>query len=133
MRRFIGLVVLFAFSSPLQVPIQQPSSEVNMERNALDKWMTLLAEAESGNDATLKIVDTNRRYSYGCLQFQFRTFRQYAREYALFEEFDDRGLRREIYNCGSQRKLATMMIEDDYDNWRHWRNTVKKIGLPPRT
>jgi hypothetical protein len=133
MRRVIGFVVLFAVSSPLQVPVRQPSSEVILERDALDRWMTLLAEAESGNDASLKILDTNRRYSYGCLQFQFRTFQQYAREYSLFEGLEERDLRREIYNCESQRKLAMLMLTDDYTNWRHWRNAVKKIGKPPRT
>jgi len=108
-------------------------SGVILEKDALDQWMMLLAEAESGGDATLKILDTNRKYSYGCLQFQFHTFRQYAREYSLFDGFDDRDLRQEIYNCDSQIRLATLMIEDDYSNWRHWRNTVKKIGKPPRT
>jgi hypothetical protein len=130
MRRIIGFLVLFVVSSPLRFSVE--SKEVIPEKDALDKWMTLLAEAESGGDPTLKILDTNRKYSYGCLQFQFHTFRQYARQYSLFEGLEDRDLRREIYNCESQIRLATQMIEEDYANWRHWRNTVKKIGMPPR-
>ena len=113
---------------PVQSPVEVLRSNYEV---SFEEWIDQLAEAESGNDPELKILDTNRKYSYGCLQFQLSTFRQYSREYSLFKD-SAVNLRKEIYNCESQRKLAALMIRDDYENWRHWRNTVKKIGKPPR-
>ena len=36
-----------------------------------------------------------------------------------------------IYDCGFQKRLAVRMILDNPENWKHWRNTVQRIGLPP--
>jgi len=117
----------------MRFPLQQPAEVLQSPyEDSFEQWMNQLAETESGNDPTLRILDTNRKYSYGCLQFQLSTFRQYSREFSLFEDSRAVNLREEIYNCENQRKLAALMIREDYGNWRHWRNSVKKIGMPPR-
>ena len=40
----------------------------------------------------------------------------------------------DLYDCGFQRKLARLMIEDDYAAWKNWYNSVAKkgVGYPPK-
>jgi len=75
------------------------------------------------NEFNCKIIDSNNRYSYSCLQFQADTF------VAMSDKYDIHG---SIYDCDVQKKIARAMLMDNPNNWKHWYNsTTKKIGLPP--
>ncbi len=42
--------------------------------STLSSWLEILADKESGNRADIRVLDTNGKYSYGCLQFQMETW-----------------------------------------------------------
>jgi len=99
----------------------------------LDLWIENLALKESGNNATALVFDSNKRYSYGCLQFQMATFQFYMKMYGLGTASSTAGWKALIYDCGIQKQLAKAMIQDKQSNWKHWYNTVmrKGVGKPP--
>lgn len=108
---------------------ERPSAEAS---NPLQVWLNALARAESGNREHLVHRDRDGQLYYGCLQFQARTFRVYARKLGLLPASGRSDLMSRIYDCGFQKRLAAAMIRDDPSNWKHWRLTVeKKVGLPP--
>jgi hypothetical protein len=89
--------------------------------------------------------------SYGPACFKERTFVSAVRDLEMFPFAEDQ----ELINLTSGKResadVAYAMIKKDYDNWRHWENTVtgmdedeyyriygkkgstKGIGLPPKT
>lgn len=89
----------------------------------LDIWIEKLRYAESqGNDAVI-ILDSNKKYSYGCLQFQRATFDQYSKKFGIYGD---------IMDCGTQKELARAMLTYDRNAWRHWyHSTTTKVGKPP--
>jgi hypothetical protein len=107
------------------------SKEDRADLAPLKAWIEDLKEVESQNREEIKILDTNGRYSYGCLQFQEWTFRRYGEEYGLIDPDLD-NVEDVIYDCKLQQKITMLMILDDHSNWKHWRNSVRKIGMPPR-
>lgn len=102
--------------------------------DALDTWLNKLVNKESEGREHIKILDHNNRFSYGCLQFQMETFISYARHYDLLENTEDGEMENVIYDCNLQKKLARLMIEEDYGNWRHWYTSVtsRNLGYPPK-
>jgi len=86
-------------------------------------WVDRLAKFESQNTPIIKKLDKNGKYSYGCLQFQKRTFDSVSKRYKLEGN---------IYDCEFQRKLATKMIEEDPNNCKHWKAAVRAIGKPDK-
>lgn len=96
----------------------------------LERWIDALARAESGNRAWIVHQDRDGRYYYGCLQFRASTFRYYVEKFGLASDGaeDSTDL---IYDCSFQKRLAARMIRDNPENWRHWKTTVERIGLPP--
>jgi len=106
----------------------QASPQLEYEPKATDvlgKWIERLVHQESSGRADIKILDVNDRYSYGCLQFQEATFVSYSKRY-----FGTSNLSK-LYDCQYQKQLARRMLEEDINNWRHWYNSTRKIGLPP--
>jgi len=99
----------------------------------LQVWLDALAKAESGNRQFLIHRDRDGQLYYGCLQFQERTFRVYARKFHLIPQGTSHSeTMRRIYDCAFQKQLAALMIRDDPRNWKHWRTTVeKRVGMPP--
>ena len=97
--------------------------ELYVER--LDEWLIKLSEKENCGRG---IIDTNGRWSRGAFCFQDATYKKYSKELGVTDQFG----------------LARAMIIDDYDNWTHWRCSVKPsskcpaytfkepIGLPPK-
>jgi len=85
-------------------------------------WLERLAGCESSHREDIVILDTNKRYSYGCLQFQERTWNYYMSRYGL--SYPD------IMNCQHQKELASMMLQENHLNYRHWLTCSRKIGLP---
>lgn len=103
-------------------------------KDSLDSWLDQLAELESHNRGDLKILDHNNLYSYGCLQFQMPTFKEYVRKYDLLPNTEDSELENVIYDCSFQKTLARKMILDNPSNWQHWYLSVseKGLGIPPK-
>jgi hypothetical protein len=97
----------------------------------LEKWLDALSFAESGNRARIVHQDLDGRYYYGCLQFRVKTFRFFVDKFGLTPSPAGSDVMDLIYDCGFQKRLAVRMIIDSPENWKHWRNTVQRIGLPP--
>lgn len=91
----------------------------------LDAWIDRLIQYESNGDTGLKFLDSNGKYSYSCLQFQESTFKSESARY---------NVEGQIMDCEVQKKIARAMIEDDWNNWRHWYTSVKvrNMGYPPK-
>ena len=93
------------------------------EKRAYYEWIERLAECESSHREDIVILDTNKKYSYGCLQFQKGTWDQYTKRYGLTHL--------DIMNCEHQKEVASRMLLENIGNWKHWYNcSTKKIGLP---
>jgi hypothetical protein len=97
----------------------------------LKKWIQKLEWAESQGHEDVKVLDNNGQYSYGCLQFQEPTFRSYGAAYGLVDR-DLENVEDAIYDCQLQEKITLRMLLDDYDNWKHWKVTVRRVGMPPK-
>ncbi len=97
----------------------------------LKKWIDALALAESGSRERIAHQDRDGRYNYGCLQFRERTFRFFVKKYNLAANAEPDKVMNLIYDCAFQKRLALRMIQEDPENWKHWRRTARRIGLPP--
>jgi len=98
----------------------------------LRKWIDALAVAESGNRNWIVHQDNDGRLYYGCLQFREETFLYFANKFRLTQTAAQAGdVMSLIYDCSFQKRLATRMIHENPENWKHWRKTVERIGLPP--
>ena len=113
--------VLVISSARAEVPILTPEQIYD---NQLEQWLDRLQTDESGKSPLLVILDTNNKYSYGCLQFQMATWQSYSKRYNVDAE---------IMDCKAQRSVAKSMIKEDWNNWRHWYTSVTKktAGKPP--
>lgn len=103
-----------------------------IEHVQLRQWINILVQQESSGRTNIKILDNNHKYSYGCLQFQKQTFVGYAKSLNMLPETEDNEIENFIYDCEYAKLLVEKMIENNYDNWKHWKNSVDKIGMPPR-
>lgn len=99
----------------------------------LAQWIDALADAESGNREWIAHQDRDGGYNYGCLQFRERTFRHFVRKFNLAPNAESDSVMNLIYDCAFQKRLAQRMIRENPENWKHWKKTVRRIGLPPGT
>jgi hypothetical protein len=101
------------------------------EASQLDLWLEKLAQVESNGRERIKILDVNNKYSYGCLQFQEGTFRNYGVKYGLVAK--NANLESVIYDCTLQKQIAKRMIQENHILWQSWYTSVvqKNLGLPP--
>jgi hypothetical protein len=88
------------------------------EPDQLDLYIERLAFAESSGREDITIVDTNGLKSYGCLMFQQATWTRYA------------GRQADIMDCPLQKRIARKILLE-HNGWKNWRNSARKIGLPP--
>ncbi len=102
------------------------------KRNTLDSWLKKLVFLESEGKGNIKVLDSNGLHSFGCLQFQMSTFREFGLKYNLLSEDDE--LEKIIYNCALQKEIAKKMIQENAGNWRKWYTSVitRGLGLPPK-
>jgi hypothetical protein len=111
---------------------------ISPAKDNLDVWLDNLGRHE-GCAVGVKngeLVGTwdNGSYSYGILCFKQGTFIEQVRKYKLLTEATDEELMNYIGDPQFQKKLARLMILDNWNNWRHWYNTTKyKIGYPPKS
>ncbi len=98
----------------------------------LGVWIDKLIDLESEGKTNLKILDLNGLHSFGCLQFQMGTFREFGLRYKLFTEDDD--LNKLIFDCELQKEIAKRMIRENPENWKKWYTSVvvRGLGLPPK-
>jgi hypothetical protein len=97
----------------------------------LAQWIDTLAIAESGNREWIAHQDRDGGYNYGCLQFRERTFRHFVRKFNLAPNAEPDAVMNLIYDCAFQKRLALRMLRENPENWKHWKKTVRQIGLPP--
>lgn len=98
----------------------------------LTKWINEL-ELYECRDCPIgyKRIDTNGYYSYGCLQFQMATFKEYANKFYSLENLEETDWQNIISNCDFQKELAYKMIEENsHAVWR-WKTSIERgLGLP---
>ena len=97
----------------------------------LAQWIDTLAIAESGNREWIAHQDRDGGYNYGCLQFRERTFRHFVMKFNLAPNAEPGEVMNLIYDCAFQKRLALRMLRENPENWKHWKKTVRRIGLPP--
>ena len=90
------------------------------------EWLAKLETQESSGSTTVRILDTNKKFSTGCLQFQDETFLIQGKKYKLIPESLEKA-EPLIYNCELQYKIAHKMLLDGGEG--HWFNSVKKLQL----
>lgn len=111
-------------------PATVATSTPTQSPDELDQWLSRLAfEFECvgacRHVAEYKRLDTNSRYSYGCLQFQEATWLSFARKHGV-DPWANGG----IYECDNQRKVARLMFEEDVEAAaQHWYTSIYKRGL----
>ena len=66
---------------------------------------------------TIRILDTNGKYSYGLLMFQMKTWLFYGKKFGATRE--------NIYDGELQRKVARKILDDG--GWRHWWTCSKAV------
>lgn len=91
----------------------------------MEQWLDRLQADESGKNPLLVILDTNNKYSHGCLQYQMDTWLSDSKKY---------GVTGEMMDCSKQRELAKRTIKNEPVNgWRRWFTSVTKktAGKPP--
>src|SRR5690606_29192286 len=113
---------LFIFTARAESPTLTPEQLYEAQ---LEQWLDRLQFDESRTNPLIVILDTNNKYSYGCLQFQMGTWNHYSKLYK-----DDA----EIMDCKAQRSVAKSMIKDNWGDWKHWYTSVttKTAGYPPK-
>jgi hypothetical protein len=112
-------------------PVDAEPSAGMVSGQTLHQWIDALAVAESGNRSWIVHEEEDGRRYYGCLQFCEKTFRYYARKFQMVQTAQPEDIMSRIYDCAFQKRVAMRMIRENPDNWKHWRKTVERIGLPP--
>ena len=121
---FILLVVVTLGSTLHIAQAESPSlTKQQAYQYQLEDWIDKIQYQESRGNPMMVILDTNNKYSYGCMQYQMDTWIGDSRKY---------GVKGEMMDCKAQRKLAMLTIQNEPKNgWRRWYNSTKKVGLPP--
>lgn len=113
---------LTTFKLEAEAPLLTPQQ---IYENELDVWVEKVRWEESRGQDMLVILDTNNKYSHGCLQYQMQTWLDDSKKYKVEGEMMD---------CNKQKELAkkTVMAEPE-NGWRRWYTTVVKkgVGKPP--
>lgn len=92
-------------------------------------WLHSLEWCESSGRTDIRILDTNDKYSYGALQFQFETFKGFGKGYGIIpESFTDSQVLSIIKDIDTQEAIAHQMLLRGLSG--HWLNCSNKIGSP---
>lgn len=111
-------------------PVEQ-GADARPQQRSLEQWLDALSFAESGNREWIVHRDRDGRDYFGCLQFRDTTFRYYVAKFDLAPNTNAIEVMSLLYDCAFQKRLAARMLRADADNWKHWKGTAQKIGLPP--
>ena len=119
-------VLLTSVALPVNATNRTPevheSPLVIEEFTPLDLYIERLAFLESSGRETIQIIDSNGKWSRGCLQFQDATFAEQTAKYDLAGD---------ILDCTFQKQLTKAMLSDKPGNVRHWYHSSRKLGRPP--
>ncbi len=121
-------LVLTLLASPVNARNTTPEVHERIfsatDTSSLDLYIERLAYRESEGRESVQIIDSNGKWSRGCLQFQDETFLRYA---AKFHEDAD------IMDCAAQKRLARKILLTERNGWKHWYTSValKGLGHPP--
>lgn len=117
-------------------------AEEPIRHDALDQYIDTLANEYECRDCPelFKRLDSNNRYSYGCLQFQEATFISSVKRYKLLPQAEDHEIMNFIYDCEFQKTVAREMFLSEKDAANHWFTSIYKghpparppLGAPPR-
>lgn len=117
----------------IQQDIIQQRNEIT-QKDELDLYIDKLADYECTNcPENFRIIDSNGKYSYGCLQFQESTFIAKVKDYNLLPSAEDGEIINLIYACDFQKRLAKLMFQNEKDTYKHWYTSVeiRGLGRPP--
>lgn len=117
-----------------RIPIVK-NADAQTAPDALDSWIDSLSRTceNQTQDPDLRILDSNGRYSYGMLMFQADTWNRYVTKFNLLPDAEPAEYINLINDGALQKRLAKLMIEDNYEAWRNWTNcTLHKVGMPPK-
>ena len=90
----------------------------------IDEILDALMKQESGGNPKAENWNDAKITGYpslGCYQFQPPTWKKYTKLY---------GITGDIYDCKLQRAVARRMLEDDWNNWNHWKTSWNLLRLP---
>lgn len=127
-----------ASTTPLPTPIAQVVQEVIEQREAEPKaettseqeaWLAKLETCESSGSTTIRVLDTNNRYSTGRYQFQDLTFLTYGKKYGLIASSTENAIPL-ILDGELQKKIAHKMLVDGGEG--HWFNCSRPLGKYPK-
>lgn len=90
------------------------------------EWLAKLEMCESSGSTTIRILDTNKKFSTGSYQFQDQTFLENGKRYGLIATSTEKA-EPLIYSRELQTQIAHKMLLEN-EGWRHWTNCSKKIG-----
>lgn len=129
------VVGIINFSKKDEQKEEEIKKEALLARTPLEEWIDKLEKFEcEGCISPYRRIDSNGLYSYGCFQFQEETFREQVRKYNLAPYADYGEIMNFIYDCDFQKRLTKIMLEDNYQNYLHWKTSVliRGLGLPPK-
>lgn len=117
----LALILSIIFLPQTRAKAEAPEMTYDQK---LDAWIYQVMEKESGGKKLLVVLDTNNKYSYGCLQYQMATWNYYSKKY---------NVEAEIMDCEAQKEVTRNIIKYEKDGWRNWWTTVVKkgVGKPP--
>lgn len=127
----VGLTLLGVPSAYVGEAVTIKKDEKKEEgRDALGVYLDTLATYECRDCPDgYRRLDSNQKYSFGCLQFQKRTFDAMVARYRLVPEREyDNSL--DIVRCEDQKRVARAMFQDDPGRASlHWFTSIYKRGL----
>lgn len=106
---FILAVLLGVPANPtvLSVPVAEAAPLATIEQF---DWLHELEQCESTGSTTVKVLDTNDKYSYGVLQFQMATWLKYGKDFGTAAN--------NIYDKDLQEQVALSILNaGGQDNW----------------
>jgi len=126
----IWSVVLLATALLIRASREWVYEPVKVEtQDTLSPLIDKLAMCESGGKPEALNADDGGSRSSGILQFKDSTFLHYAKRYEMFPFAEDAEIINFLTDPDQQKKMATLMLKENPENWRHWVNCSLKTGL----
>ena len=132
----VSLIIDKKFPTPLAMETSPYLYQYPKPSDNLTQWIDKLEKKECRNcPVGFSKIDNNGLRSYGCLQFQLPTFKQYYTKYypEVVKNMEEEDWLNQIYDCDIQKELTYKMLKDKWGNWTHWKYSILVRGLskPP--
>jgi len=124
MNALISFILATALASTTIPPItvqrvEPPVEEPNAKQEI---YLAKLMDCESSGSTTIKVLDTNNKFSFGAYQYQTQTWLSQSKLYGLnYTEKD-------IYNYPKQKYLTHLILSDGGES--HWTRPDAAGGRP---